>query len=93
MNIPQYIYSTEYIDLQRFMALLLQQMQSDLSDNGWQVPQLSNAEVAIVTGQTFQPIMRPGTMWFNTDLAKMQFITVQAVLNTSAATIETITSA
>lgn len=101
MKIPQYLYSASYEDLQRYMALLIQQMQSDLSDNGWQVPQLTAAQIVNVTrgipipnvASFFQPVLRPGTLWFNTDISKLQFITVQAVPNISNATIETITSA
>lgn len=100
MIVPQYIYGG-IEDLQRYFALLIQQCQSDLSNNGWQVPPLTNAEVAVITSSTFQPVMRPGTLWFNPDEApdgKLQFITVQAIPagqpgGPANASIETIMSA
>lgn len=97
MKIPQYLYSS-IEDLQRFVALLVQQMQADLSDNGWQVPQLSQTNIdRIVSGgftfPAFLPVMRPGTLWFNTDIKKLQFITNQAIPSTlTDATYETVTS-
>lgn len=100
MIVPQYIYGSND-DLQRYFALLLQNMQSDLSNNGWQVPELSASNVTEITSSTFQPVMRPGTLWFNRDEApdgKLQFITVQAIPagqvgGPANATIETIMSA
>ena len=96
MMVPQYIYSTDYDDLQRYMALLVQQMQASLSDNGWTIPQQSNATIAIITNGTvvpyFEPVMPAGTIWFNTNLKKLQFITDKAIPGTSNAVIETVTS-
>jgi hypothetical protein len=93
MNVPQYLYG-DIVELQRYISLLTQAMQSDLSDNGWQAPQLSTANVMVITDATFTPVMRAGTFWFNTDLMKMQFITVKAdPTGPTNASIETITSA
>jgi len=81
LNVPQYLYG-DNLDIQRYMALLVQQIQSDLSDNGWQVPELTQTEVDFVTNSTFLPVMRPGTLWFNSSEApngKLQFITIQAI--------------
>lgn len=98
MKIPQWIYTASVEEQQRYMALLVQQMQSDLSDNGWQPPQLNNAMVAAITDSTFQPVMRVGTNWMNTQIGKLQFISVQAIPagqpgGPANATVETIMSA
>jgi len=100
MNIPQYLYSTTE-EQQRYFALLVQQMQMALSDNGFQIPELTAAEVAIVTNSVFLPVLRPGTLWFNSNEApngKLQFITIQAIPagqpgGPANATIETVMSA
>jgi hypothetical protein len=65
-----------------------------LSNNGWTLPQLTNADVAIITSYTFERVMPFGTQWANSDVGKMQFITIPADPDTlTNATIETITSA
>jgi hypothetical protein len=97
MKIPQWIYTANIEEQQRFMALLVQQMQADLSDNGWQFPQLNNAMVGAITDSAFLPVMRVGTSWINTDTGKLQFISVQAIPaglpgGPVDATVETITS-
>src|SRR5277367_4407167 len=97
MNIPQYLYST-IEELQRYMALLVQALQTNLSNNGFILPPLTAAQVTMVTSSTFLPVMPPSTQWFNSTIGKMQFITVQAIPSglpggPANATIETITSA
>ena len=101
MNVPQYLYGTND-DIQRYFALLVQAMQLALSDNGWTIPNLTAAQVALVISSTFLPVMPIGTIWLNKSLAapngKLQFITVQAIPagqpgGPANATIETITSA
>lgn len=100
MNIPQYLYG-ENEDLQRYFALLVQQLQAGLSNNGWTIPQLNGTQVTLVTGAAFVPVLPPGTIWFNSSKppnGKLQFITIQAIPASLpggpvAATIETITSA
>jgi hypothetical protein len=93
MNVPQYLYGTNE-DIQRYFALLIQAIQKDLSNNGFVLPPQSAANVTVITGFTFQPVLEPGTQWFNSTLKKMQFITNAAVPATATnATIETITSA
>jgi hypothetical protein len=91
LKIPQFLYST-IEELQRFIALLVQQMQTALSDNGWQPPVLTNAMVAQITASTFLPVMQFGTFWANSDIGKLQFISAPAVAGISNATIQTITS-
>lgn len=104
MRVPQYLYADNE-EMQRVVALLLQQCQSDLSDNGWQVPQLSANDVIRITSggvnpliPAFLPVMRGGTLWFNTNLKKLQFITDKAIPDGQIggpldAVIETVTSA
>jgi hypothetical protein len=96
MNVPQYLYGSND-ELQRYFALLVQAMQGALSNNGWTVPQLTATEVTKVTNGTikpyFSPVMPMFTLWGNTTIGKLQFITVPAVPGVSNATIETITSA
>jgi len=96
MKVPQYIYGSNE-ELQRYFALLVQSMQGSLSDNGWTVPQLTTPQVTIITNGTifpyFDPVMPMFTLWGNTTIGKLQFITIPAVPGVSNATIETITSA
>lgn len=98
MKVPQYIYSVNYDDLQRYLALFIQQCQADLSENGWQIPVLTNAQRDIIIDSTFMPVMRFGTLWANSDIGKLQFITAQAIPDglpggPANATYETIMSA
>lgn len=92
MDIPSYLYGTND-ELQRFFELLVRQLQNGLGQNGFTVSPLSAANVTTVTSYLYTPVLPPGTMWFNSTLNKMQFITVAAVPSTlTNATIETITS-
>lgn len=95
MKIPQYLYGSNE-DLQRYFALLVQQLQIGLSDNGWQLPQLTTAQRnKIINGLVqpfFQPVLPPGTLWYNSSVNKLEFITASAVPNISNATFETVTS-
>lgn len=98
MIIPQYIYGSNE-ELQRYFALLIQQMQLALSNNGWTVPQLTTAQIARVTQGIsvpgvpyFQPVLPVGTIWFNTSIGKLQVLVTAAVPEVSNGVIETITS-
>lgn len=99
MKIPQFIYG-DNVELQRFFALLLQQMQTSLSDNGWCVPQLTTTEITNVTRGIaapglvpFEPVMPVGTIWYDTTLNKLKVLTTAAVIGASNGIVETITSA
>lgn len=100
MNIPQFIYGAND-DLQRYFALLVQQLQMGLTNQGWTLPVLTQTQVTEVINGTvvpyFSPVMPIGTIWFNSSSAspngKIQVITVAAVPGTSNAVIETVTSA
>jgi len=77
-----------------YQRQLNQVLLESLSNNGWTLPNLTNAQVTLITSYTFERIMPVGTQWMNTTVGKMQFITVAAnPLTTTNATIETITSA
>lgn len=99
MKVPQYLYSNNE-ELQRVLALLIQQCQINLSDNGWCVPRLTTTEIANVTRgiaipglQPFLPVMPVGTIWYDTTINKLKVLTTAAVLDISDGVIETITSA
>lgn len=69
MNIPPF-FNDKYVDdkgyltsaQQIFNDQLNQAMQSDLSDNGWQLPNQTTANI-----NTIAPVMKNGTMWYDTD--------------------------
>ena len=93
MDIQSYLYGTNE-DIQRYFALLTQILQDGLGPNGFTITQLSNAVISIITAYSFNPVLPAGTQWFNTDIQKMQFISVSAIpLTLTNATVETITSA
>ncbi len=100
MIVPQFIYG-DINELQRYFALLVQQMQIALSDDGFTIPNLTQTEVNEIVDPGFDPVMPRGTLWFNVDEApngKLQFITIQAIPDgfpggPLTATYETITSA
>jgi hypothetical protein len=76
-----------------YQRQLNQALLESLSNNGWTLPILSNALVAIVTSYTFPRVMPFGTLWANSTVGKLQFISVPAnPATTTNATIETITS-
>jgi hypothetical protein len=76
-----------------YQRQLNQSLLETLSNSGWTLPPLTNAEVATITSYTFERIMPFGTQWANSDIGKMQFITVPAdPLTLTNATIETINS-
>lgn len=100
MKVPQWLYASTD-EMQRVLALLIQQMQTNLSDNGFIPPTINNSMKNAITASTFEPVMPPGTFWFNPDEApngKLQLITVQAIPaglpgGPANAIVETVTSA
>lgn len=92
MKVPQYIYGSNE-ELQRYFALLIQAAQTDLSDNGWVVPQQTTANIATIINKNTLPVMPVGTIWYDTTLNKLKVLTVAAVPGVSNGTTETITSA
>lgn len=92
MKVPQYIYGSNE-ELQRYFALLIQAAQTDLSDNGWVVPQQTTANIATIINKDTLPVMPVGTIWYDTTLNKLKVLTVAAVPGVSNGTTETITSA
>ena len=95
MEVIPYLYSDEFKEQQLFFSIMFQNIQNALSDNGWTIPQLTTAQINVLINppDLNDPnfYMPNGTIWFNTDLAKLQFQT--SVVLGVGATIETITSA
>jgi hypothetical protein len=92
MIVPQYLYGSND-DLQRYFALLVQSMQTALSDNGWTVPQQDTANIATLINMNTLPVLPVGTIWYDTDLNKLKVLTSAAVPGVSNGITETITSA
>lgn len=59
MNLPTYIQDP---DQNNFFEELIQTLTDNLSDNGWVVPSISSANLAIIS-----PTMPDGTIWFCVD--------------------------
>jgi hypothetical protein len=98
MMIPQYLYGDNN-DLQRYFALLVQAMQTALSDNGWTVPALTTAQITnLIRGlqsgnnPPFKPVLPVGTIWYDTSVGKLKVLTTAAVIGVSDGITETITS-
>ena len=91
MIVPQYIYGSNE-ELQRYFALLVQAMQTALSDNGWTVPKQSTANIATIIDKNTLPVMPVGTIWYDTTLNKLKVLTTAAVPGVSNGVTETITS-
>lgn len=73
MRIPQYIYGSAE-EMQRYFALLINECNNNLSDNGWVVPSITNNQLTIqpVRDQNGNPttlsaFMPDGTLWYVTD--------------------------
>ena len=79
MDLPTYVQSESQ---ENYNEELNQTLRDNLSDNGWQVPTLSTANILAIA-----PSMLIGTIWFNTNLNKLQ------VKVGNPAVIETVTSA
>ena len=79
MNIPIYVNNPDNTSTgdENYNADLNQTLLDGLSDNGWTVPNLSAADIA-----TIEPSMPNGTIWFNTNLAKLQVKTASGVIET-----------
>jgi hypothetical protein len=71
MDIPSYV---ELDDQDIFFEELVQTLQQGLSNNGWTVPQLTNAQLTVDpaiapdgTVTTLANLMPDGTLWYVTD--------------------------
>ena len=81
MDIPTYLINQGQ---EQFIEALTQTLRQGVSDNGFNIPNLTTAQIALVA-----PDMAVGTLWFNSDLKKLQVMT-DIVLGVPV--IETITS-
>jgi len=79
MDIPTYLINQGQ---PQFMEALTQTLREGVSDNGFVIPSLTTAKIAEVA-----PEMPVGTIWFNTNLKKLQVLT-----DLTGPVIETITS-
>lgn len=62
MNVPPYLYSEDFIQSQPFFVEIFQSMLLALSNDGWTVPQVTNAQLLAI-----EPSMPNGTLWYVTD--------------------------
>lgn len=92
MQIPLYQYSTDFKNSQVFFERLIQVMQGALSDIGWTSPNQSTANITALTLESAAPVLPVGTIWFNTDLSKLQVLVTAAVPGASNGIVETVTS-
>lgn len=86
MNIPPFL-NCQYVDergyltpaQQIFIDQMNQLFQMNLSDNGWQLPHQTTANIAQIA-----PSMKDGTMWYDTDTnePKMKVAGVVKVIQT-----------
>ena len=79
MDIPTYLISQGQ---EQFIEALTQTLREGVSDNGFIIPSVTTAQISLVA-----PEMAVGTLWFNTDLKKLQVMT-----DLTGPVIETITS-
>jgi hypothetical protein len=93
MDLPTFL-AGDIEELQNFFELMFETLRTGLSNAGWTVPQLTTAQItAIATPPNLNDstqYMPNGTIWFNTDLAKLQVQT--AIVLGVGATVETVTS-
>lgn len=89
MNIPQYLVGT---DQERYHQLLNQVLTAGVGNLGFQITNLSAADITVITSMNFPQVLPPGTEFFNTDLLEWQGISVAAVPGVSNAVIKTFTT-
>jgi hypothetical protein len=64
VDIPTYLYSEDFKQSQSFFIELCQTLLDGLSNNGFTVPQVTDAFLTSIA-----PIMPDGTLWYVTDSA------------------------
>ena len=74
-----------------YQRQLNQELQFAMGDTGYKITPLSAARIATITSMNFRP-PACGLHFFDTNAAKLKVIVVAAVLDTSNAVLETITS-
>ena len=84
MKIPTYIKNTNQ---ENYNELFNQTLRAGLSDNGWTVPNLTSAQIT-----TIGDSLPVGTIWFDTDLAKLVVKTAGTITPPVATVIEVIQS-
>lgn len=91
MDLPTYLRGTNE-ENQDYFEQQSQELGNTFTTFGWKLPINTNAIVTTIIDMDYDPPLPFGTLWANSDLGKLQFISVAAVLGVSPATVETITS-
>ena len=91
MDLQSYNYATQD-EQQRYLELLVRQLQEGLGDYGFTITRATSANITVFTGMNFQPVLPEGTTWFDSTIKKLRFIATQAVPGVSNAVVETVTS-
>ena len=71
MDLPTYVKSDNQ---ENFIQALTQTLREGVSDNGFQIPMLAEAEI-IETANQYPPIFTAGALWFDTDKKKLVVMT------------------
>ncbi len=71
-DLPQYRADSDYTNQERYQELLNLILSQWFNSDGFFNPTLTNAQVTQVLAATPAPVV--GTMWYNSDLDKMQFV-------------------
>ena len=61
--VEENLYPTD--EMENFFTTLIEEMQTDLSDEGFQVPSLTTAEITQIAGD---PNVPNGRIWYDTDV-------------------------
>ncbi|RKZ70522.1 MAG: hypothetical protein DRQ48_00800 [Gammaproteobacteria bacterium] len=89
MDIPRFL-AGEY--QQDYHRQLNEELTRSVGDLGFRITQATSADITALTQMSFRPVLPVGTMWFDTDLAKLVVLVVAAVPGVSDGIIETIQS-
>lgn len=69
MDIPTYLSSPDYAQQETFMQQMFQTLLEGLSDNGWTVPVLTQAQIVAISAN-----MPDGTLWYCSDSVPPTFV-------------------
>lgn len=75
-----------------YQRQLNDELQFAIGYTGYKITPLSTNRINEVSSMNFLPPLPVGTLFFDTDIAKLKVIVVAAVMGVSNATIETVTS-
>lgn len=92
MDIPTYLKSPDYAEQETFMQEMFQTLLDGLGPTGFTVTQQTSSGIATIISMNAQTVQPVGTIWFNTDISKLQVLVTAAVPGISNGVIETVTS-